>query len=327
MSDDKGQDTHAATQVAQPAASAATTAPTNAAAPTSAAAPTNAAAPSAAPTSEPLPNLMAAPSPTTGPDLDAQALRAAQQAIADGERALAAARAQLRMPTPTPQKRRRRDVAIGLLLAVNLVAMVALAMLPPATVTTTTTSSAPKASTPAPTPPVAPPTDPDVRRFHEPFQQALAAADRGDYANAITTLEGYLASATALQPSQQLNVLNMLSHYASLANDFKKAQDFAQRAAAIGQSHSLPADLVAMAKAAAESGDQETLRRVWARFLLQQRQIPSWLYKHVAEAYLQLGDSYRNQANAAGERERVRQLQEAAEKLKQEGAAGAEAGK
>jgi hypothetical protein len=35
------------------------------------------------------------------------------------------------------------------------------------------------------------------------------------------------------------------------------------------------------------------LRRVWARFLLQQRQVPSSLYKHVAEAYLQLGDSYR----------------------------------
>lgn len=323
MSNDQGHDTPGATPVAPTAAPNA--------APATATAPTPAPTPAApAPTAEPLPNLMAnGAAPKKGPDLDAEALRAAQQAIVDGERALAAARAQLRLQAEPPTaRRRRRDLAVALLLGVNMVAMIALAMLPPATVTTVTTAP-PKApiATTTPTTPVAPPSDPAVRRFHEPFQQALAAADRADYATAITTLEGYLADTPSLQPSQQLNVLNMLSHYASLANDFKKAQDFAQRAAAIGQSHSLPADLVAMAKAAAESGDQETLRRVWARFLLQQRQIPSWLYKHVAEAYLQLGDSYRTQANAAGERERVRQLQEAADRLKQQGAAGAEAGK
>ncbi len=326
MSNDQGHDTSGATPVAPTAAPAA--APTTATAPSSAAtAPTTAAT---APTAEPLPNLMAnGAAPKTGLDLDAEALRVAQQAIVDGERALAAARVQLRLQAEPPvTRRRRRDIAVALLIGVNMVAMIALAMLPPATVTTVTPApqKAPVATTTTTTP-VAPPSDPAVRRYHEPFQQALAAADRGDYASAITTLEGYLADASSLQPSQQLNVLNMLSHYASLANDFKKAQDFAQRAAAIGQSHSLPADLVAMAKAATESGDQETLRRVWARFLLQQRQIPSWLYKHVAEAYLQLGDSYRTQANAAGERERVRQLQEATDRLKQQGAAGAEAGK
>ncbi|MBM3974264.1 MAG: hypothetical protein FJ301_09225 [Planctomycetes bacterium] len=318
MSNDLGHDTPGATSVASTAAS-------TPAAP-SATATTNA----TAPTTEALPNLMAAgAAPARGLDLDVEALRVAQQAIIDGERVLAAAREQLRLPAEPPTaRRRRRDLAIALMIGVNLVAMIALAMLPPATVTTVTTAP-PKAPLTAPTPtaPVAPPSDPTVRRFHEPFQQALAAADRADYATAITTLERYLADTPSLQPSQQLNVLNMLSHYASLANDFKKAQDFAQRAAAIGQSHSLPADLVAMAKAAAESGDQETLRRVWARFLLQRRQIPSWLYKHVAEAYLQLGDSYRSQANAASEGERARLLQEAADQLKQQSAAGAEAGK
>jgi hypothetical protein len=119
----------------------------------------------------------------------------------------------------------------------------------------------------------------------------------------------------------------MLSHYASLANDFGRAQEFAQRAAGIGQSHSLPADLVAMAKAAAASGDQESLRRVWARFLLQQRQVPSWLYKHVAQAYLELGDSYRDQAGVGAEQERARKLQEAAARLQELKANAAEAGK
>ena len=101
-------------------------------------------------------------------------------------------------------------------------------------------------------------------------------------------------------------------------NDFKRAQDYQRRADAIDGSHSLPEDLVAMAKAAAESGDQESLRRVWARFLLQQRQIPSWLYKHVAEAYLQLGDSYRQQANAAEEQARLRELEATAERLREQ---------
>jgi hypothetical protein len=73
-----------------------------------------------------------------------------------------------------------------------------------------------------------------------------------------------------------------------------------------------------MAKAAAANRDQEALRRVWARFLLQQRQIPSWLYQHVAQAYLELGDSYRRDADAAAEQARLRDLQETAARLRAE---------
>ena len=58
------------------------------------------------------------------------------------------------------------------------------------------------------------------------------------------------------------------------------------------------------------------MRRIWARFLLQQKQIPSWLYKHVAEAYLQLGDSYRNEANAAAEKQRIAELEALAARLR-----------
>ena len=82
-----------------------------------------------------------------------------------------------------------------------------------------------------------------------------------------------------------------------------------------------------MAKAAAENGDQEALRRVWARFLLQQRQIPSWLYKHVAEAYLQLGDSYRQQANAGDEKARLQELENAAARLREQAKGRTEQGK
>lgn len=304
-------------------------APAGAAAPAAAAA-AKAPAPATNP-GEPLPSLMAAPAATpAGPNLDADALRAARQAIAAGEKALATAAAQLSSPSTGPRQRRRFDLVFGAVLFVNLVALVLVASLPPATATTTTTTTATDsgpATPPVASQPVAPKDDAALRAFNAPFQRALAAADRGDYAGAAATLEAYLAGTPSLQPSQQVNVLNMLSHYASLANDFGRAQDFAQRAAGIGQSHSLPADLVAMAKAAAASGDQESLRRVWARFLLQQRQVPSWLYKHVAQAYLELGDSYRDQASAGADRERVRQLQEAAARLAERKTDAVEGGK
>lgn len=321
MSDD--QATHPSAPPAAPASPAAATAAT----------PTDAPAPTTNP-GGPLPSLMAAApaaAPVAGPNLEAEALRAARQAIAAGEKALAAAAAHLPPLTPTASRPRRRfDLVFGAILFVNLVALVVVASLPPAAKATPspTDPAAPlPTTTPVATTPVAQKDDPALRAFNAPFQRALAAADRGDYAAAVSTLEDYLAGTPALQPSQQVNVLNMLSHYASLANDFGRAQEFAQRAAGIGQSHSLPADLVAMAKAAAASGDQESLRRVWARFLLQQRQVPSWLYKHVAQAYLELGDSYRDQASAGAERERARKLQEAAARMAEMKADAVEGGK
>lgn len=261
------------------------------------------------------------PAGRAGPDLDGDALRAAEQALAEGERALAAARAQLHgEPKAAPASTgNRREIALRALLAINVLAMLVVALLPPAAPTTVTPAPVTKAPHGA--------DDPQVRHFNEPFNNALAAADRGQYPEAITILERYLADSPRMAPSQRLNVFNMLSHYAGLAKDFAKSQAYAQQAAAIGQSHSLPADLVEMAKAALASGDQESLRRVWARFLLQQRQIPTWLYKHVAEAYLQLGDSYRKEADDAAERARLQELQETAARLREQALQDKEKGK
>lgn len=304
MSDDRAKDTKAAAKVA-----------TRDAAPTS--------TPAGKTDSGKLAGLMAAEAkapPRPAPDLDQDALHAAERALADGERALAAARAQLQPEDRAAKSRGRgREITLRLLLAFNVLAMVIVASLPPSPGAANTNAPAPTTgATPAESP--APKTPADLQRFNEPFNNALAAADRGNYADAIARLERYLADNPRLLPSQRLNVFNMLAHYAGLASDFKKSQEYAQRAAAIGQSHSLPADLVEMAKAAAASGDQETLRRVWARFLLQQRQIPSWLYKHVAEAYLQLGDSYRREADEAAEHARVQELEETAARLRAEAA-------
>lgn len=257
-----------------------------------------------------------------GPDLDQQALRAAEQALAEGERALANARAQLQ-PTPVAAPANgRRELLLRLLLAVNVLAMVVVAMLPaPGGSTTTATPPA------EPVPHAAPTTPPAAPRTDELWDRAIAASQRRDYATAVALLERYLAESPRMAPSQQMSVFLALSHYASKSGDFKKAQEFDRRARALDQSHSLPEDLVAMAQAAAESGDQANLRRAWARFLLQQKQIPSSLYPQVATAYLQLGDSYRHEANEAAEKQRLAELAETERRLREEAKKAQEAPK
>lgn len=254
----------------------------------------------------------AVPRPQPGPDLERDALRAAEQALAEGQKALAAARAHLgEEPPKPPRSNRKRELALRGALLFNLMAMVVLAMLP--TPSAKTEIAADPHETTAHEPPAHEPGGTDTR-FHEPWNQALAAAERRDFATAITILEQYLSPRMA--PSQQLNVLMALAHYSARLGKFQEAQEYQRRADAIDKSHSLPEDLVAMAKAAAANGDQESLRRIWARFLLQQRQVPSWLYKHVAEAYLQLGDSYRLEANAAAEQARLVELERTAAELR-----------
>lgn len=247
-------------------------------------------------------------------DLEGEALRAAEHALAEGHRALAAARAHLGVepgaPTPDVRRTRVRERVLRALLVINVMVMLAVVSLPvPEAAKPTPPVAAPApANTPATT---APPATPDWR---DPWNRAMAAADRRDFAGAITILEQYLSPRMA--PSEQLSVLMALAHYSARLGRIDAAQEYQRRADAIEGSHSLPEDLVAEAQAAAASGDQESLRRIWARFLLQQRQVPSWLHKHVAEAYLQLGDSYRIEANTAAEAARLAEIERTAELLR-----------
>ena len=266
------------------------------------------ASPAASPP-ERLTGLMASGAKAPAADLDAEALRAAEAALAEGERALAAARAQLAPRARQQAGTNRRELVLRLLLAANVLAMVVVAALPTPVVhdAASTKPEPPPATAPVshePQGPAAP-----QRHLDDPYVQAIVAAERRDYPAAIVLLQQYLDASPRMAPGSQLNVLMMLAHYNQLVGKFDQAREYERRAQAIAQSHSLPDDLVAMAKAAQASGDQEALRRVWARFLLQQRQIPSSLFQHVAEAYLQLGDSYRHQANAAAERQRLRDLE------------------
>lgn len=254
-----------------------------------------------------------------GPDLDGQAMRAAEQALAEGERALATARAQLaaeQRPATARQGKGRsgRELALRLLLAANVVAMLVVAMLPGKT------EPREAGSSPGGAKPAAAHPEPAKRnpRTDDKYAEALRAADRQDFPRAIALLQEYLADSPRMAAGSQASALLALEYYCARAGRLSESQEYRRRIQALNDSHKLPEDLVAMAQAAAQSGDQESLRRVWARFLLQQRQVPSSLYKHLAEAYLQLGDSYRAEANEAAERERVRQLEETAARLREQ---------
>lgn len=266
-----------------------------------------------------------APAPKV--DLEQQAIEAAAAAVAEGERAIAAAEAALadaEPPTQAPASplprtgRDHRELVLRVLLAVNVVAMIVVAMLPapaagPAAVAAPTATEAPAPTSPTPATPT-----PATPSMNEPWNQALRASERREWSAAVTILEGYLDSRPEMPPSERLSVLSALSFYASRDKDFARSRRYSQQAQALEQSHSLPADLVKEAAAAVELGDQESLRRIWARFLLQQRQIPSWLYQHVAQAYLELGNSYREDAAAGARAARARALQQAAERVRAE---------
>ncbi|MCK5943629.1 MAG: hypothetical protein KAI24_16725 [Planctomycetes bacterium] len=249
-------------------------------------------------------------------DLEAEALRAAEQALKQGEQVLAEANAQLQQPAASPQAKPaaggRRELALRMLLAVNVLAMVVVAMLPsPADSTPPVGPEVGKTETVSKPKPQAP-------TMSEPWNRALRASERRDFASAVAILEAYLDDKPRMAPSERLSVLSALSFYSARDKDFAKSRLYTQKAQALEQSHSLPEDLVKEAAAALETGDQESLRRIWARFLLQQRQIPSWLYQHVAQAYLELGDSYRKDADAAERMARERELEEAAARLRAE---------
>jgi hypothetical protein len=288
---------------------------------------TGKAEPGAKPANTSLTDLMASgaksspPATTKARDLEGDALRAAEQALAEGERALAHARAQLAGEAAAVQQRRRRvrEWVFLVLLAINVAAMVVVVLLP--------SKSPANPVSPVPIAKTEPKTDPAPepaarRAFNEPWIRAQNLAERGDFVAAIAVLEQYLVDHPRMAPSQKLSVLQALGYYAASARDHDKADEYRRKADALDQSHALPDDLIAEAQAAKAAGDQERLRRLQARFLLQQRQIPSSLYRHVAEAYLQLGDSYRLEAAAAAEAARLTELQATAARLRVDAAAG-----
>lgn len=244
------------------------------------------------------------------PDLEAQALRAAEAALAEGQQALAEARAQLQ-PGAARAGSRRRELVLRVLLVVNVLAMIAVLLLPDPQ------PAAPVAAAPVPAPIKPPEVErPVVRNDADPYLRSLEAADHGDYARAIALLDKYLEDTPRLKPNRRALVFRALAGYALQLGRDDLVGEYERRAAALQDSHSLPEDLIEEAKSAAARGDAEALRRLYARFLLQQRQIPASLYKHVAEAYLKLGDSYRMAAQQADETQQRHDLEQLRQQLR-----------
>jgi hypothetical protein len=261
----------------------------------------------------------------SAPDLEDKALAAAAAAVAEGEKAIGEAQEALRetarvsapVAQPVQPKTSSRELVLRALLGVNLIAMVVVVLMP-----------GPRQPDPVPTSvdqvlqQQAPPVDPvpQLPPRNDLFTQALDAANEGDYTAAVVLLERYLEKNPHMAPATRANVLLALEHYCSQVGDFGKAHEYQRRAEALRNSHSLPEDLVAMALAAEQNGDVESMRRYYARLLLQQRQIPSSLYRHVAEAYLKLGDSYRTQADQAEQAAQQAALEEARRQLREQAA-------
>jgi hypothetical protein len=247
--------------------------------------------------------------------LEADAMRHAEQAVAEGEKALADANTHLQEAATAqvaakPASRFNRERVLRVLLAVNVLAMIVVSML------SAPTNTDPSDGNPAVVEPQ--PKGPAVRHLSEPVNRAMQASENRDFAGAVAILETYLQDSPRMNAAERLSVMAALSYYASRNADFAKSRKYAQQAQDLEQSHSLAEDLVLVAEAAIKSGDQESLRRIWARFQLQQQQIPPWLYQHVAQAYLQLGDSNHKDAGTAADAARRKELNDATARLRAE---------
>ena len=262
-----------------------------------------------------------------GPDLEEQALAAAREAedaLVKGEHAVEQAHDLLQSgrqspKAPVPRPSRKREVVLRALLGVNLAAMVIVLSMPTPPRALNQPGATPVTviePMPVPEPAVLPPS------ITSPVTRAFAAADRHDYATAIGLLDGHLRATPRMSPARKLDVLFALGHYATQIADFGAAEEYRRRALALQRSHTLPEDLVQMALEAERNGDAESMRRHYARLLLQHRQIPSSLERHVAEAYLKLGDSYRQEAQLAEEQARRRELEKTQEGLRSQAANG-----
>lgn len=249
-------------------------------------------------------------------DCEVESARAAECAIASGEQALDDTRRfwqqeDSSVTAQDPSARKKSELVLRILLGVNVLAIAIVAALP---LPTGTNSSG---ANPVMFEPIQL-VEPIARPMSEPFNRALLAAEEGDFSGAVDALEQQLASNPGMRLAERLNVMTTASYYALRNNDFKASLKYAELAQALQSSQSSQDQLERMAEVAVRSGDQEAMRRTWARFMLQQRQMPSLLYEQVAQAYLQLSDGYSNGSNNDFEAGQVEQLNAATNRLRSE---------
>lgn len=266
---------------------------------------------------------------TRAQGIAAQAM--AEEALRAGSRALGEARGALARPkvVGTGSGASRRELALRVLLAGNLLLMVAMLFVP-------------KSAAPAPAPQGGTPsvaqapengaagaetTDPFVpvpreRRGTVPTDQlyldSLQHYAAGRFDAAVTSAEEYLRRNPKMHDVERRLVYQQLGFYLVSAGRLDEARQYAEKSAQLATRAYLPEDLVASARRAEGRGDGPAMRRDYARFLLLQKQVPPSLQHKVAEAYLKLGDAYRKEADQ--DPARTRQEERRREERVQEGA-------
>lgn len=206
-------------------------------------------------------------------------------------------------PAPSGQLSARgpwRQRLYGFLLAANLLALGLVLLLP--------TNSPPRTPAPLAVDPVA-----AARQVgNAAMQSALLLAARGEFTAAVRALEPALGLAE-LPASPRVQMLRLAAHWAARSGDRARARALQQHADALVPGLAVPADLVAMADAAIATKDRDALARVWQRFRLQEREIPSWLEPTLALAWLGLDD--RNGIDPQTDAARVEAIERAAARL------------
>ena len=255
-----------------------------------------------------------APAPEVGkpkpPDLSANALaaaKAAQEPIAvhqaGGDTPVA--------PPPSATSPRREWVWRGALL-LNVAVLAAVIALP----------SQPQVAVEAPSAVTARQIKPERRIAFALSEQtfylrALELAGEGKFDDAIAVLDGYLKANPDLVEVEQRLIYHAMAMFAVRVG---RADDASRYEAAMDRLRvgaQLPQDLLDLAKVAEAEGRGADMRRHYARFLLQHKQVPPTLQARIAEAYLKLGDGYRVEAEQGAQREAVKKAADDAEAAKQ----------
>ncbi len=130
------------------------------------------------------------------------------------------------------------------------------------------------------------------------YQQAMLVALDGDFALACDLLIHYLERHEHLDEGVRRLVHAQVAYYQRKAGNLGAALEHERLARPGTQQAYLAEELLQAARSAQARGDHLAVRRAYARFLLQQDTMSPGMRALLDEAWLQMGDGYRQQADA-----------------------------
>ena len=128
------------------------------------------------------------------------------------------------------------------------------------------------------------------------WKAAQKYASEGELDKAIDSLKRLLREEPRLGEVPRRAIWLQLSYYAGIAGREEDARRWLRLSKASLERGLVPDELLRLAKEAQGAKDWVESRRYAARFLLQQEQLGSDARKGIAEAYMMLGDGYRQEA-------------------------------